>query len=120
MRIDEIRAIQHFTNCLKRELLAHKSEANTRSAPEPLVLLPLEVMVKPLELGFKYHFDGDRPTNRPDKVNGGKTSDYCWSNVYSPNTFSQTFSEFLIHMTAFLPDTYSLYSMSNLLNGLFC
>ena len=35
---------------------------------EPLVLLPLEVMVKPLELRFRYHFDGERPTNRPDKV----------------------------------------------------
>lgn len=35
---------------------------------EPLILLPLEVMVKPLELRFKYHFDGDRPTNKLDKV----------------------------------------------------
>ena len=35
---------------------------------EPLVLIPVEVMVKPLELRFKYHFDGDRPTNRIDKV----------------------------------------------------
>ena len=32
------------------------------------MLLPLEVMLKPLELRFKYHFYGDRPTNRPDKV----------------------------------------------------
>lgn len=39
-----------------------------RGPPEPLVLLPLEVMVKPLELRFRYHFEGDRPTNRPDKV----------------------------------------------------
>ena len=35
---------------------------------EPLVLLPLEVMAKPLELRFKYHFEGDRPTNKLDKV----------------------------------------------------
>lgn len=35
---------------------------------EPLVLLPLEVMAKPLELRFRYHFEGDRPTNKPDKV----------------------------------------------------
>lgn len=34
-----------------------------------MVLLPLEVMVKPLELGFKYHFEGDKPSNRTDKVN---------------------------------------------------
>ena len=38
---------------------------------DPLVLLPLEVMVRPLELRFMYHFDGDRPTNRPDKVSSG-------------------------------------------------
>lgn len=25
-------------------------------------------MIKPLELRFKYHFDGDRPTNKLDKV----------------------------------------------------
>jgi RAD50-interacting protein 1 len=37
---------------------------------EPIVLLPLEVMVKPLELRFRYHFEGDRPTNRLDKVCG--------------------------------------------------
>lgn len=35
---------------------------------EPLVLLPLEVMVKPLDLRFQYHFSGDRPTNKLDKV----------------------------------------------------
>ena len=34
---------------------------------QPLVLLPLEVMFKPLELRFIYHFDGDRITNRLDK-----------------------------------------------------
>ena len=32
------------------------------------MLLPLEVMAKPLELRFRYHFDGDKPTNRLDKV----------------------------------------------------
>ncbi|KAJ5104103.1 hypothetical protein N7532_004632 [Penicillium argentinense] len=34
---------------------------------EPPVLFPLEVMVHPLELRFKYHFSGDKPTNRLDK-----------------------------------------------------
>lgn len=38
------------------------------SSNEPLVLLPLEVMVRPLELRFRYHFEGDRPTNKLDKV----------------------------------------------------
>ncbi|KAL8870314.1 MAG: hypothetical protein Q9174_003615 [Haloplaca sp. 1 TL-2023] len=34
---------------------------------DPLVLLPLEIMVKPLDLRFQYHFSGDRPTNKLDK-----------------------------------------------------
>lgn len=34
----------------------------------PLPLIPLEVMVKDLELRFRYHFEGDKPTNRTDKV----------------------------------------------------
>ena len=31
-------------------------------------LLPLEVMAKPLALRFRYHFEGDKQTNRLDKV----------------------------------------------------
>ena len=31
-------------------------------------LLPLEVMAKPLGLRFRYHFEGDKQTNRLDKV----------------------------------------------------
>ncbi|KAJ5799641.1 uncharacterized protein N7518_001709 [Penicillium psychrosexuale] len=34
---------------------------------EPPVLFPLEVMVHHLDLRFKYHFSGDKPTNRLDK-----------------------------------------------------
>lgn len=45
-----------------------RQETDGLRGEDPLVLLPLEVMVKPLELRFRYHFDGDRPTNRPDKV----------------------------------------------------
>ena len=36
------------------------------STQQPLVLLPFKVMVQPLELGFRYHFEGDKPTNRLD------------------------------------------------------
>ncbi|KAJ5293919.1 hypothetical protein PENANT_c009G01294 [Penicillium antarcticum] len=39
----------------------------TGVALEPPVLFPLEVMVHPLDLRFKYHFSGDKPTNRLDK-----------------------------------------------------
>lgn len=34
---------------------------------DPPILFPLEPMVQPLELRFRYHFSGDRPTNRLDK-----------------------------------------------------
>ena len=37
------------------------------SAPDPIVLLPLEVMIRPLAKRFQWHFYGDRPTNRRDK-----------------------------------------------------
>jgi hypothetical protein len=33
----------------------------------PPVLFPMEVLVQPLEMRFRYHFDGDRPTNRIDR-----------------------------------------------------
>lgn len=51
------------------ELKARDSQTeDSTKGEEPLVLLPLEVMAKPLELRFKYHFEGDRPTNKLDKV----------------------------------------------------
>lgn len=51
------------------ELKAKDSRtADSTKGEEPLVLLPLEVMTKPLELRFKYHFECDRPTNKLDKV----------------------------------------------------
>ncbi|GAB7352150.1 hypothetical protein MBLNU459_g2638t2 [Dothideomycetes sp. NU459] len=37
------------------------------SKDEPVALLPLEIMARPLQLRFDYHFSGDRPTNRLDK-----------------------------------------------------
>ncbi|KAJ5989157.1 hypothetical protein N7481_004367 [Penicillium waksmanii] len=37
------------------------------STIQPPVLFPLEMMVHSLELRFKYHFSGDKPTNRLDK-----------------------------------------------------
>ena len=45
-----------------------RTMSKTKHQEDPPVLLPLEVMVKPLELRFKYHFEGDKPTNRKDKV----------------------------------------------------
>ncbi|KAK7528074.1 TIP-1 family-domain-containing protein [Phyllosticta citriasiana] len=42
-------------------------EAAENAKPGPVVLLPLEVLVQPLEMRFRYHFYGDKPTNRLDK-----------------------------------------------------
>ena len=41
--------------------------SNRPSMSEPAVLLPLEVMVHPLEQRFTYHFSGNKATNRLDK-----------------------------------------------------
>ncbi|KAL4885137.1 TIP-1 family-domain-containing protein [Aspergillus karnatakaensis] len=48
------------------ELKRHDSTSGHRTI-QPPVLFPLEAMVHPLELRFKYHFSGDKPTNRLDK-----------------------------------------------------
>ncbi|KAE8152702.1 TIP-1 family-domain-containing protein [Aspergillus avenaceus] len=42
-------------------------DTSDRGTVNPTVLLPLNVMVHSLELRFKYHFSGDRPTNRIEK-----------------------------------------------------
>ena len=65
---------QQWTDCFGRllglqepELEANEEAATDLSTRDPIVLLPIEVLVHPLELRFRYHFDGDRPTNRIDK-----------------------------------------------------
>lgn len=46
---------------------ADKLKVNATIAPDPVILLPLETMVQPLATRFRYHFYGERPTNRLDK-----------------------------------------------------
>ncbi|KAI5296079.1 hypothetical protein KEM52_005774 [Ascosphaera acerosa] len=56
---------------LQESELAQASPAGLDEAAasswRPPALLPLKMMVQPMELRFKYHFSGDRPTNRLDK-----------------------------------------------------
>ncbi|KAK5132871.1 hypothetical protein LTR08_008587 [Meristemomyces frigidus] len=54
---------------LQKPELEDREHADTQRLPseEPPVLLPLEVMVRPLEQRFTYHFSGTKPTNRLDK-----------------------------------------------------
>ena len=64
-----ISGVKKLLDLQEPELKARDNpSADIRNRKEPLVLLPLEVMIKSLELRFKYHFEGERPTNRLDKV----------------------------------------------------
>ncbi|KZF24559.1 RINT-1 family protein [Xylona heveae TC161] len=58
--------IDNLLNFQQPELEAQENQP-ARRFKQPPVLLPFEVMAKPLELRFRYHFDGDKPTNRLDK-----------------------------------------------------
>ncbi|KIX07864.1 uncharacterized protein Z518_02518 [Rhinocladiella mackenziei CBS 650.93] len=51
------------------DLIAAFGDVDTLNASsiEPVVLLPIEVMVQPLAARFRYHFYGEKPTNRLDK-----------------------------------------------------
>ena len=61
--------VQRLLELQEPELKARdRHNVGSVKGEEPLVLLPLEVMAKPLELRFKYHFEGNRPTNKLDKV----------------------------------------------------
>lgn len=48
------------------ELKQRFSDESTTSF-QPIVLLPLQIMARPLAQRFQYHFYGERPTNRLDK-----------------------------------------------------
>ncbi|KAK2831885.1 hypothetical protein FQN49_007073, partial [Arthroderma sp. PD_2] len=64
--------------------------AHLKECSELPILLPLEVMAQPLELRFKYHFSGDRPTNRLDKP------EYFLSHVLDLiNSHAEFFSTYL-------------------------
>lgn len=90
---------------LNSELKSSDSEnGGKNSITEPLVLLPLEVMVKPLELRFRYHFDGDRPTNKLNKV-CQISAHGSYQRAYKPsrNTSFLISLVYSIHMRNFLP-----------------
>ena len=93
------------------ELKARDNQDTKRnSTEEKLVLLPLEVMVKPLELRFKYHFKGDRQTNRLDKVSLPSYISVSNAELHSPSISFLTSSASLTIMRNSSPSTYSHYS----------
>lgn len=80
--------VERLLELQEPELKAQEGKEDGSNAKEDaIVLLPLEVMVKPLELRFQYHFDGDRPTNRLDKP------EYFLSHVVGLlNTYEELFA----------------------------
>jgi hypothetical protein len=53
-------------------------------------LYPIQVLVHPISLRFKYHFDGSRQTNRLDKVKCSKLFDCLPHQHYNPDSPSGT------------------------------
>ncbi|GAQ04354.1 hypothetical protein ALT_1675 [Aspergillus lentulus] len=66
LRTQWIENVELLLDLQTPELTGRDIDVKQQSA-EPPILLPLEVMVHPLDLRFKYHFSGDKPTNRLDK-----------------------------------------------------
>ena len=71
---------------------------------EPPILLPLQVMARPLVLRFKYHFSGNRPTNRLDKP------EYFLSNVLD---ILETHNDFLVEFLQPVLDRRSQHNAHN-------
>jgi hypothetical protein len=59
--------VEKLLELQRPDLEAHEKLNDGHRTLEPLVLLPLKVLIEPLELGFRYHFEGDRPTNRLER-----------------------------------------------------
>ncbi|KAF2087230.1 RINT-1 family protein [Saccharata proteae CBS 121410] len=65
---DWTRSVIRLLDLQQPELEAKaQSGSDSQIDKAPSVLLPLAVLVQPLEMRFRYHFDGDKPTNRLDK-----------------------------------------------------
>ncbi|KAI0344153.1 hypothetical protein BDW22DRAFT_1355453 [Trametopsis cervina] len=56
-----------FANLLKLQNLAKKLHSEPQPRTERDGVYPIEVLVQPVSLRFKYHFEGTRQTNRLDK-----------------------------------------------------
>lgn len=60
--------VLRLLNLQRQDLEAREQNVGNGTADsDPPPLLPLEVMARPLEQRFTYHFSGNKPTNRLDK-----------------------------------------------------
>ncbi|KAJ9616565.1 hypothetical protein H2200_000284 [Cladophialophora chaetospira] len=64
---DQVRLLLDLQDPDLVDAFANVDLRNRSAAPDPVVLLPLEVMSRPLAKRFQWHFYGTRPTNRRDK-----------------------------------------------------
>ncbi len=64
---DQVRLLLQLQDPDLVDAFANIDIRHRSAAPDPVVLLPLEVMIRPLAKRFQWHFYGDRPTNRRDK-----------------------------------------------------
>jgi hypothetical protein len=62
----EIEPTREWSDCFTRLLELQAPEI--KDAQGPLILLPFSVMVEPLEMGFRYHFMGERSTGAASHV----------------------------------------------------
>ncbi|OKL60645.1 hypothetical protein UA08_04056 [Talaromyces atroroseus] len=62
-----LKSVELLLDLQEPDLKAYSESIISSRADVSQVLLPLQVMVHPLELRFKYHFSGAKPTNRLDK-----------------------------------------------------
>lgn len=67
LQADFTTAVEKLLNLQKPDLIASEKLNDGTRIVQPLVLLPIKVLIEPLTLGFRYHFDGDRPTNRLER-----------------------------------------------------
>ncbi|KAH9949502.1 RINT-1 family protein [Amylocystis lapponica] len=56
-----------FSNLLKLQTIGKRINGLTNEASDKTGLYPLQALVQPISLRFKYHFEGTRQTNRLDK-----------------------------------------------------
>jgi RAD50-interacting protein 1 len=60
-------AVSNLLKLQRPDLEAHERLNDGSRAIQPLVLLPLKILVQPLELGFRYHFESNNVMNRVDR-----------------------------------------------------
>ncbi|KAL0071704.1 hypothetical protein AAF712_000626 [Marasmius tenuissimus] len=56
-----------FFHLLQLQQIGEQIRTEPNASEDRGGLYPLEALVKPISLRFKYHFEGERQTNRPDK-----------------------------------------------------